>query len=323
MTRNESKLFSKARLFVFLDSTDQESPSHVITSGDSKPTFTPPFPPILDDIIEKNPQKDKKPTKSPNSFIIYRRAYVKAVRKEGYNLPMTVVSTMASQAWSHEPPYVKAEYKRIARIAKSQHELKFSKVMKKPYCKMKRSPQLNNKKRQSFCDQPDKPRYLNEDSEKLQDSSYSLSTSSPEQSLTVLGPNFPVDCDLFEFLQNLSNINSSILEKCQQQQYFLDDNFLNSEMLNFDQTYSYANEFIPETSNEWPLFDIKSSMELSKSTEISLSNNFTPLSKLDRENQEQQLQHELKNQKEKLLQESLCLKSISDETIENFYGIFF
>ncbi|KAG9286552.1 hypothetical protein G9A89_014718 [Geosiphon pyriformis] len=34
---------------------------------------------------------------------------------EGYKLPMTVISTMASQSWRLEPVYVKEEYKRIAK----------------------------------------------------------------------------------------------------------------------------------------------------------------------------------------------------------------
>nr|CAG8484910.1 8274_t:CDS:2 [Entrophospora candida] len=58
-----------------------------------------------------------KPSRAPNAFIIYRKAFVKAARDEGHCLPMTVISSMASAAWEKESEEVKTEYKRISKEA--------------------------------------------------------------------------------------------------------------------------------------------------------------------------------------------------------------
>ncbi|CAG8493728.1 3472_t:CDS:1 [Ambispora gerdemannii] len=127
------------RSFIFIDATDKINPNSVITKGDVNPAFRPPFPPLLDDndLLIKRLSKnrggkiDKKPVKPPNAFIIYRRTYVKAAIAEGYKLPMTVISTMASQAWNYEPPVVKAEYKRIAKSVRLQHDIEYPKSIPK------------------------------------------------------------------------------------------------------------------------------------------------------------------------------------------------
>ncbi|CAG8569221.1 18710_t:CDS:2 [Rhizophagus irregularis] len=59
-----------------------------------------PFPPTIEpkDLIvnKKFPQPNGKQSRAPNAFIIYRKAFVKAAREQGYILPMTAISSMAS-----------------------------------------------------------------------------------------------------------------------------------------------------------------------------------------------------------------------------------
>nr|CAG8599580.1 13571_t:CDS:2 [Entrophospora candida] len=57
--------------------------------------------------------------RSPNAFILYRTMFFQTARSQGYQLPMTVVSAMASKFWKQEPKYVQDEYKRIAKEAKN------------------------------------------------------------------------------------------------------------------------------------------------------------------------------------------------------------
>ncbi|CAJ0926387.1 16258_t:CDS:2 [Entrophospora sp. SA101] len=96
----------------------------------------PPFPPkinIKDLFIRHKSQKTKitsastttslddksiSSLRSPNAFILYRTMFFQTARSQGYQLPMTVVSAMASKFWKQEPKYVQDEYKRIAKEAK-------------------------------------------------------------------------------------------------------------------------------------------------------------------------------------------------------------
>ncbi|CAJ0866854.1 20613_t:CDS:2 [Entrophospora sp. SA101] len=64
-----------------------------------------------------NKTNGKFPTRSPNAFIIYRKAFLGTVQADGYKLPMTVISTMVSKSWENEPQYVKDEYKKLAKEA--------------------------------------------------------------------------------------------------------------------------------------------------------------------------------------------------------------
>ncbi|CAI2168183.1 17956_t:CDS:1 [Funneliformis geosporum] len=85
-------------------------PSQVINHA--QPFIKPPFPPSIEprDLLKKGIL-----CKAPNAFIIYRKVFITTARSDGYNLPMTVISSMASQSWEQEPDDVKAEYKRIAK----------------------------------------------------------------------------------------------------------------------------------------------------------------------------------------------------------------
>ncbi|KAG9284550.1 hypothetical protein G9A89_014154 [Geosiphon pyriformis] len=57
----------------------------------------------------------KIPSKAPNSFIIYRKAYQKQIRDIGYSLPLAKISSMASKAWKIEPEHVRKAYKELAK----------------------------------------------------------------------------------------------------------------------------------------------------------------------------------------------------------------
>ncbi|CAG8633924.1 1487_t:CDS:1, partial [Ambispora gerdemannii] len=128
---DSNNLSITTRPIVFIESSSPVNPKQTITHSDISLTFRPPFPPALeaDDIFGKKPDGTN-PTKPPNAFILYRRAFVKSALVNGYKLPMTVISTMASQAWGQELPFVKDEYKKIAKEAKKNHDLLFPKTPK-------------------------------------------------------------------------------------------------------------------------------------------------------------------------------------------------
>ncbi|CAG8601035.1 9863_t:CDS:1 [Cetraspora pellucida] len=87
-----------------------------------------PFPPKI------NPQDlvilhaDGRIPKPPNAFIIYRKLFVETARASGYNLPMNIISSMASRSWEQESDEVKTEYKRIAKKAFDYRNELFPKV---------------------------------------------------------------------------------------------------------------------------------------------------------------------------------------------------
>src|SRR6266542_102997 len=99
----------------------QQPVTHSIIDKANYPIINLPFPPVIepkDLIIKKkflqdNP--DSKPTRAPNAFIIYRKVFVKSARDQGYILPMTLISPMASASWDQESVEVKEEYKKIAK----------------------------------------------------------------------------------------------------------------------------------------------------------------------------------------------------------------
>jgi hypothetical protein len=90
-------------------------PSTVINGA--QPFIRPSFPPAIrpQDLLKKS--RDGSMSKPPNAFIIYRKWFIETARSEGYFLPMTVISSMASQSWEQESANVKAEYKRIGKEA--------------------------------------------------------------------------------------------------------------------------------------------------------------------------------------------------------------
>ncbi|CAG8658380.1 34631_t:CDS:2 [Gigaspora margarita] len=105
----------KSRTCVFINSNDPSMKNQMINN--LKPFIKPSFPPTIDprDLITLLP--NGKTSKAPNSFLVYRKAFIDAARNDGYSLPMTVISTMASQSWEQESEIVKNEYKQLAKDA--------------------------------------------------------------------------------------------------------------------------------------------------------------------------------------------------------------
>ncbi|KAF0533855.1 MATA-HMG [Gigaspora margarita] len=87
-----------------------------------------PFPPKINsrDLVILHP--DGRVPKPPNAFIIYRKLFVETARTNGYNLPMNIISSMASQSWEQESNEVKNEYKRIAKEAFNYRNELFPKI---------------------------------------------------------------------------------------------------------------------------------------------------------------------------------------------------
>ncbi|GBC05557.1 hypothetical protein RclHR1_00630004 [Rhizophagus clarus] len=109
-----SSVLSRNRVFI---NSNNPSIHNKVIDG-TQPIITLPFPPYIDpyDLIVKT-QDGKIPSRVPNAFIIYRKFFIETSRKEGYVLPMTVISSMASRSWEQESEAVKEEYKRLSREA--------------------------------------------------------------------------------------------------------------------------------------------------------------------------------------------------------------
>ncbi|CAG8632467.1 7851_t:CDS:1 [Dentiscutata erythropus] len=104
------------RACIFINSgNDPMIQSQVI--DDSQHLIKIPFPPEINpqDLVILHP--DGRVPKTPNAFMIYRKLFVETARAGGYNLPMNIISPMASRSWKQEPKEVKNEYKRIAKEA--------------------------------------------------------------------------------------------------------------------------------------------------------------------------------------------------------------
>ncbi|CAG8617348.1 10448_t:CDS:2, partial [Acaulospora morrowiae] len=108
---------STSRACVFIDSSNPNLPNQVMNMF-TKPFIKLAFPPVINirDLMTKQPDS-RASVRGPNAFIIYRKIFVETARADGYQLPMTVVSSMASQSWEQESEIVKAEYKRLAKEA--------------------------------------------------------------------------------------------------------------------------------------------------------------------------------------------------------------
>ncbi|RGB21564.1 hypothetical protein C1646_600417, partial [Rhizophagus diaphanus] len=53
--------------------------------------------------------------KSPNAFLIYRKAFLNELNRQNHNLKMTDVSKLVSNYWKGEPDNVKDAYRKIAK----------------------------------------------------------------------------------------------------------------------------------------------------------------------------------------------------------------
>ncbi|GBB90784.1 hypothetical protein RclHR1_17870001 [Rhizophagus clarus] len=102
---------------VFINTNNPEVKNHVQKKKLPCPLIKPPFPPLIDPKDLLIIGKDNKPTRSPNAFIIYRKVFFKTIKNEGHVLPMTSISSMASQSWEQESEEIKNYYKMLAKEA--------------------------------------------------------------------------------------------------------------------------------------------------------------------------------------------------------------
>ncbi|PKC02862.1 hypothetical protein RhiirA5_363748, partial [Rhizophagus irregularis] len=121
---------SSLRACVFIDSSNPELPNQIMNHS-SHPFIKPPFPPLIDPKDLLIISKDNKPSRSPNAFIIYRKVFLKTTRDQGYFLPMTIVSSMASKSWDKESDEVRDYYKKLAKEAYKYRTEKFPKKVKR------------------------------------------------------------------------------------------------------------------------------------------------------------------------------------------------
>ncbi|CAG8699521.1 21346_t:CDS:1, partial [Dentiscutata erythropus] len=75
-----------------------------------------PFPPrvSVSRLVEKRLQTPAH-SKSPNSFFIYRGAFLDEARAHNVKVKMTEISPIISASWKQQPPYVKNYYREIAK----------------------------------------------------------------------------------------------------------------------------------------------------------------------------------------------------------------
>ncbi|CAG8622822.1 9548_t:CDS:2, partial [Gigaspora rosea] len=108
---------SSSRSCIFIDASNPKSPNQIVNL-DSQPFIKPAFPPVVDVRELMTKQSSGRPSvRGPNAFIIYRKVFFETAREDGYQLPMTIVSSMASQSWELEPQNVKDRYKELAKEA--------------------------------------------------------------------------------------------------------------------------------------------------------------------------------------------------------------
>ncbi|CAG8624857.1 44371_t:CDS:1 [Gigaspora margarita] len=108
---------SSSRSCIFIDASNPKSPNQIVNL-DSQPFIKPAFPPVVNMRELMTKQSSGRPSvRGPNAFIIYRKVFFETAREDGYQLPMTIVSSMASQSWEQEPKNVKDAYRELAKEA--------------------------------------------------------------------------------------------------------------------------------------------------------------------------------------------------------------
>ncbi|PKK64901.1 hypothetical protein RhiirC2_85404 [Rhizophagus irregularis] len=93
------------------------------------PVIKVPCPPIVtcDDFVRNRP-KAKVDIKSPNSFFVYRTAFVKQLLSENHKFKMTQVSKWASIYWRKESDKTKMAYKDMAQIIDKEFQERRKKI---------------------------------------------------------------------------------------------------------------------------------------------------------------------------------------------------
>ncbi|CAG8776304.1 16813_t:CDS:1, partial [Acaulospora morrowiae] len=122
---HDSPAAIKSRTCFFITST-QSMPQHfAVSEGSTRPFIKVPFPPTVDPQKLITSKADGTLSRSPNAFMIYRKAFVEAARADGYSLPMTVISTMASEQWEQkETEETRVYYRRLAKEARDYRKEK-------------------------------------------------------------------------------------------------------------------------------------------------------------------------------------------------------
>ncbi|CAI2172842.1 2878_t:CDS:1 [Funneliformis geosporum] len=123
MSSSESES-NRNRERIFLDSSDPSIPIKVLHDSNLPSFIKLPSPPCIDPyklVLNKNHKQSNNmnliPKRVPNAFILYHNVFIGSARKEGYHLPMTVISSMVSNYWKRESDIVKGEYTRISKQA--------------------------------------------------------------------------------------------------------------------------------------------------------------------------------------------------------------
>ncbi|CAG8779309.1 24720_t:CDS:1, partial [Gigaspora rosea] len=184
-----------SRVCVFINSISKPMTQKVI---DNSSLITLPFPPTIDPRDLVVPRPDGHVSRPPNTFIIYRRLFFETARDAGYNLPMNVISSMASKSWEHESDNVKKEYRRIAKEAFNYYNEIFPKVKAKPKKKRDqwRSVSFDKITRKTRINKPIKS-VNNDNSIKLSELEFALN-----HDLSLLAP------QISEMPGNLNDVNS-------------------------------------------------------------------------------------------------------------------
>ncbi|CAG8631406.1 9714_t:CDS:1 [Funneliformis caledonium] len=88
--------------------------------------FIVPYPPKITakDIVEKAKLRNNS-SKSPNKFLIYRKAFVTELLNQGFNYSMTDISKFIGERWRKEPKHVKDTYQEISCQANRLHKESF------------------------------------------------------------------------------------------------------------------------------------------------------------------------------------------------------
>jgi hypothetical protein len=226
------------------------SVNHMIVSETYHPMISLPFPPTIEpkDLIvnKKSPQPNGKQSRAPNAFIIYRKAFVKAAREQGYILPMTAISSMASAAWEQENETVKEAYKRIAKDA--------HKLVKEMF--PKKTNQRKRKEKWNLVSFHDKSsNNVNNNINSPESKTYEIISTQESQESTAIAP--PISTSLTSS-PNLSEFDSNISEKSfiLQQQQSIDNNIdgvqisndylVDSYLPNSFQEYLNSNFYFPK-----------------------------------------------------------------------------
>ncbi|KAF0494461.1 MATA-HMG [Gigaspora margarita] len=87
------------------------------------PNLDMPFPPQITPEDLMNCKTRKLPSKPPNAFFIYRKAYTKELIKRNLRFKMTDVSPWVSISWKCEPEEVKNKYKEIAKEVRKLYKI--------------------------------------------------------------------------------------------------------------------------------------------------------------------------------------------------------